>query len=124
MCQEAIAAFERARELSPNSPVPLALLAHAYNISGARAEGDRLRLALDRCCTTCCVSSYLLARAYLGFDHDRAFELLEKACDEHDPRLAHVNVSPIFDDLRKDPRFTALVKRVGLAASGQPASNE
>jgi TolB-like protein/Tfp pilus assembly protein PilF len=118
MCQEAIAAFEKARELSPNSPVPLALLAHAYNVSGARAEGDRLRQALDRCCNTSCVSSYLLARAYLAFDHDRAFQFLEKACEEHDPRLAHINVSPIFDCLRPDPRFAALVKRIGLGASG------
>jgi cytochrome c-type biogenesis protein CcmH/NrfG len=122
MCREAIGAFEKARELSPNSPVPLALLAHAYNVSGGRAEGDRLRQALDRCCNTSCVSSYLLARAYLAFDHDRAFQLLEKACDEHDPRLAHINVSPIFDDLRPDPRFTALVKRVGLVASGPSTS--
>jgi len=114
MCREAIAAFEKARELSPNSPVPLALLAHAYNVSGARAEGDRLREALDRCCRTCCVSSYLLARANLGFDHDRAFEFLERACEEHDPRLAHINVSPIFDCVRADPRFAALVRRIGL----------
>ena len=120
MCREAIAAFEKARELQPNSPVPLALLAHAYNVSGARAEADRLREALDRCCRTCCVSSYLLARAHLGFDHDRAFEFLERACEEHDPRLAHMNVSPIFDCLRHDPRFAALVKRIGL----EPSSRE
>ena len=118
MCREAIAAFEKARELQPNSPVPLALLAHAYNVSGARAEADRLREALDRCCRTCCVSSYLLARAHLGFDHDQAFELLEKACEEHDPRLAHVNVSPIFDCLRSDARFAALVKKIGLEPPG------
>jgi serine/threonine-protein kinase len=120
MYREAIAAFETARELQPNSPVPLALLAHAYNVSGASAEADRLREALDRCCRTCCVSSYLLARAHLGFDHDRAFEFLERACEEHDPRMAHINVSPIFDCLRQDPRFAALVKRIGL----EPSSGE
>ena len=114
MCREAIAAFEKARELTPNSPVPLALLAHAYNVCGAKAEADRLRQALDRCCRTCCVSSYLLARAYLGFDNDRAFELLGQAFVERDPRLAHLNVSPIFDCLRPDPRFAALVKRLNL----------
>ena len=114
MYREAIAEFEKARELIPNSPVPLALMAHAYNICGARAEADRLREALDRCCRTCCVSSYLLARAHLGFDHDQAFALLEKAYEEHDPRLAHMNVSPIFDCLRPDPRFAALVKKMNL----------
>jgi len=111
---EGIAAFHRARELTPNSPVPLALLAHAYNLCGAAAEAGRLREALERCCRTCCVSSYLLARAHFGYDHDRAFELLERAFDEHDPRLSHMNVSPIFDCLRPDPRFRALVRRIGL----------
>jgi tetratricopeptide (TPR) repeat protein len=114
MPREAIASFEKARELMPNSPVPLALLAHAYNVVGARAEADRLRDALDRCASTCCVSSYLMARAYLGFDHDRAFELLEKALEERDPRLAHINVSPVWDGVRSDPRFAVLVGRMGL----------
>jgi TolB-like protein/Tfp pilus assembly protein PilF len=114
---EAIASFEKARELMPNSPVPLALLAHAYNVVGARTEADRLRHALDRCASTCCVSSYLMARAYLGFDHDRAFELLEKALEEHDPRLAHINVSPVWDGVRADPRFGVLVGRMGLTVS-------
>ena len=114
MPREAIASFEKARELMPNSPVPLALLAHAYNVVGARAEADRLRHALDRCARTCCVSSYLMARAYLGFDHDLAFELLEKALEERDPRLAHINVSPIWDGVRSDPRFAVLVGRMGL----------
>src|SRR5262249_22223863 len=49
LCAEAIAMFEKARELMPSSPVPLALLAHAYNVSGARAEADRLRQAVERC---------------------------------------------------------------------------
>jgi TolB-like protein/Tfp pilus assembly protein PilF len=114
MVEEAIAAFDKARELTPASPVPLALLAHAYNVAGSTAEARRLREVLDGCCRTCCVSSYLLARANLSFDHDRAFELLDLAFEERDPRLAHLNVSPIFDCLRPDPRFSALVRRMGL----------
>jgi serine/threonine-protein kinase len=114
LCAEAIAMFEKARELMPSSPVPLALLAHAYNVSGARAEADRLRQAVERCCRTCCVPSYLQARAHLSFDHDRAFEFLEKALEERDPRLPHLGVSPIWDCLRDDPRFAALLARMGL----------
>ncbi len=116
-CREAIAAFEKARELMPNSPVPLALLAHAYNVSGATAEAGRLRQALDRCARTCCVSSYLMARAQLDFDNDSALNLLERALAERDPRMPHIGVSPIFDCLRQDERFAALIGRMGLAAA-------
>jgi TolB-like protein/Tfp pilus assembly protein PilF len=117
MHREAIAAFQKARDLTPNSPVPLALLAHAYNVSGALAEAGRLRQALHRYSLTCRASSYLLARSHLGFDNDRTFELLEKALEERDPRLPHLNVSPIWDCLRHDPRFAALARRMGLPVS-------
>jgi hypothetical protein len=98
----------------PNSPVPIALLAHAYNVSGAEREAQRLREALDRFCQTCYVSAYLLARANLNFDNDRTLDLLEKAFEERDPRLPHLNVSPIWDCLRPDPRFASLARRMGL----------
>jgi TolB-like protein/Tfp pilus assembly protein PilF len=114
LCAQAIGMFEKARELMPSSPVPLALLAHAYNVSGARAEADRLRQALERCRRTCYVPSYLLARAHLSFDHDQAFAMLEKAVEERDARLPHLGVSPIWDGLRDDPRFAALLGRMGL----------
>ncbi len=113
-CAEAIAMYEKARELMPSSPLPLALLAHAYDVSGARAEADRLRQALERCRRTCYVPSYLLARAHLAFDHDQVFAFLEKAMEERDPRLPHMGVSPIWDDVRDDPRFRALLERMGL----------
>jgi TolB-like protein/Tfp pilus assembly protein PilF len=119
LCAEAIGMFEKARELMPSSPVPLALLAHAYNVSGARAEADRLRQALERCRRTCYVPSYLLARAHLSFDHDQAFALLEKAMEERDARLPHLGVSPIWDGLRDDPRFAALLGRMGLPLPGR-----
>lgn len=113
---EAIAMFEKARELTPSSPVPLALLAHAYNVSGAPVEAERLRQALEQYSRTCNVSSYLLARACLGFDHDRAFTFLERALEERDPRLPHLGVSPIWDCVRDDPRFAMLLNRMGLTA--------
>ena len=45
---------------------------------------------------------------------DRAFELLEKALEARDWQMALLKVEPAFDGLRSDPRFAALVDRVGL----------
>ena len=121
-CAEAIAMFEKARELMPSSPVPLALLAHAYNVAGARAEADRFRQALERSRLTCCVPSYLLARAHLEFDHDLAFAFLEKALEERDLRLPHMGVSPIWDCLRDDRRFTPLLIRMGVPVQARQSA--
>ena len=114
MYEDAIATFEKARQLSGGSPVPLALLAHAYNLAGRESDGARLRAQLEQCSKGYYISPYLLARAYLGFDDNRVFELLEKAADERDPRLVHLNVSPVFDSVRNHARFCALVDRMGV----------
>jgi len=56
-----------------------------------------------------------LATAYgaLG-QHDIAFDLLDKAYAERDNKLISLKVYPIFDSLRSDPRFFALLNKIGL----------
>lgn len=51
--------------------------------------------------------------ARLG-ERDKAFEFLKKACDERSTVLVWFKVSPEFDNLRSDPRFAELVRRVGI----------
>lgn len=46
---------------------------------------------------------------------DVAFEFLEKAYDARDPQLYDLKVFPLFDPIRSDPRFTALVQKLNLA---------
>jgi serine/threonine protein kinase/tetratricopeptide (TPR) repeat protein len=59
--------------------------------------------------------SHLIAsvHARLG-EKDAAFEWLEKAFEEHASFLVYLKVHPLFDVLRDDPRFDALVKRIGI----------
>ena len=47
-------------------------------------------------------------------EKDLAFEWLEKAFEERSPLLAYAKVMPYYDTLRSDPRFTALLTRLGL----------
>jgi len=51
--------------------------------------------------------------ALLG-DRDRAFALLEQAYAEKDWTLREVNLNPMLDPLRGDPRFTKLLKKLNL----------
>lgn len=45
---------------------------------------------------------------------NEAFEFLEKAYQEPSPLMVWLKVSPEFDNIRSDPRFTDLMRRVGL----------
>lgn len=61
-------------------------------------------------------SGYQLAEihGYWG-EAGKCLEWLEKACDLRDPGLAEIRVSPHFDLVRLEPRYLALVGKIGLA---------
>jgi TolB-like protein/predicted Ser/Thr protein kinase len=46
-------------------------------------------------------------------DKDRAIDWLQKAYDNHDPELTYIGMPP-WDRLRDDPRYQALLRRIGL----------
>ena len=52
---------------------------------------------------------------YAGLgDKDEAFEWLEKGYDEQHSYLSHLKVAPEWDNLRSDPRYHALLMKIGL----------
>jgi serine/threonine protein kinase len=55
-----------------------------------------------------------LARVVDAGDLDEAFELLQGALAERDPGLLHLAVSPQWDKLRADPRFTQCLASMKL----------
>ncbi len=50
---------------------------------------------------------------YLG-DYRRAMEILEQRYADHNPYLQYLNVDPNYDQLRDEPRFLALLKKLGF----------
>jgi hypothetical protein len=48
-------------------------------------------------------------------EKDKAFTLLETACEARYAWTVFLNVDPMADGLRSDPRFADLVQRIGLA---------
>jgi hypothetical protein len=50
---------------------------------------------------------------YAG-DTARALDWLERACDDRDPNMPYISCEPLFDPLRSEPRFQALLRKMGL----------
>jgi eukaryotic-like serine/threonine-protein kinase len=60
-------------------------------------------------------SSLAIANIYAALgDKEQAFEWLEKAYAERFPLLRGLKTSRVWDPLRSDPRFSDLLKRIGL----------
>jgi TolB-like protein/DNA-binding winged helix-turn-helix (wHTH) protein/Tfp pilus assembly protein PilF len=61
------------------------------------------------------VSPFTFAVSYARMGQtDRAVGNLEKAVDERYPSMVFVQIEPVFDSIRSDPRFQQVLQRVGL----------
>jgi tetratricopeptide (TPR) repeat protein len=114
MYPEAIAEFQTGVKLS-GSPLMLALLGHAYAVSGKKAEARQVLADLEQLQTQRYVSPYTVAAIYAGLgDQERSFKWLEKAVEERDIWLMNLKVDPVFSSLRSNRHFSDILARIRL----------
>ena len=112
---EAIAELEKAVELGGGYTLAKSTLAYTYAIAGKRAEAVKIVRELEAMSQETYVSPAHVAVIYAGLgDNDVAFAWLEKAYLARARAMAWLNVSREWDGLRSDPRFAALLRKVGL----------
>ena len=113
---EAITTFEHAVKASADVPYTIGLLGHALARAGRRDEAIQQLAKLRARAESHYIPALALAYVHAGLDQlDEAFDCLERSLDAHDFWLTYsLTVFPVLDDLRPDPRFAALVRRIGL----------
>jgi tetratricopeptide (TPR) repeat protein len=116
MYKEAIEIFQRMVVLFDRAPFSIAALAHAYAISGQRAEAIRLISELKDQSKRRNVSPFHIAAIYNGLgEKDLAFQWFGKAYEMRSNLLINLKVEPEFENLRSDPRYKHLLEGMGLA---------
>jgi tetratricopeptide (TPR) repeat protein len=119
--EEAIAALRSAVRLGPDNPLNHALLVYVLGSAGhaeARAELAWLQARHPY------VPSYFLSIVWFSFflsivwiglnEHDKAFDCLDDAFRGREPCLVALKADAVFDPIRHYPRFSEMVRRVGL----------
>ena len=114
MPDRAVAEAQTARALSTRPDV-VAFRGYILARAGRTREAQTAIEDLHRLARPRSPSPFLVALVYTGLeDNDRAFEWLAKAADARAWEMPTLKASPIFDGLRSDSRFDALLNRVGL----------
>lgn len=113
MFAEAIAESRKEYELSSGNSIPFGTYALAK--SGKRDEARAALKELLKLSATNHVSPYNIALIYNGLDErENALEWLEKAYEQRDPKMTFLKVEPKWNNLRDEPRFVELMKRMNL----------
>jgi serine/threonine protein kinase/Tfp pilus assembly protein PilF len=112
---EAILENQKWGALTRNKVETTVALAQLYAVSGQIEEAKKLIEVLeqDQLVIDQVYRGLALVYAALG-ENDAAFKCLEKSYARHEEAILSLKVDPKVDSLRKDPRFIALLKKIGI----------
>jgi TolB-like protein/Flp pilus assembly protein TadD len=112
---KAIAQLKEARKSYGESPLIDAVLGMAYAVSGQKEQALKVIDAFKAAARKRYIPPTYFGMLYAGLgDKDRCLEWLEQAYRERADLLTWLNVEPMMDDVRVDPRFQDLIRRIGL----------
>jgi TolB-like protein/Tfp pilus assembly protein PilF len=118
----ALAEYQQAAQLD-DDPLIIALIAQAHALMGRREEAIKLLEQLEEMSQQRFVSDYSFAIVHIALgEKQKAIDWMERAYDNRaGPDVAFIKVDPLFDPLRGDPRFEALVAKVFAPKHGKPS---
>jgi eukaryotic-like serine/threonine-protein kinase len=106
---------ESAKAVAAENQLVASGLGWVYAVSGRRAEALKIAKEFKDLSTHAYVDFYQFAAIYAGLgDKDETFRLLEKAYEEHSSNMPFLAVDPFWYEMRSDPRYADLLRRMGL----------
>ena len=97
------------------NPVIEGCLGIAYEQTGQRGAVQKALNQMVELSKHAPVPSYYIGVFYMfNGDKDKAFDYFEKAYEEKDRWMVFLKIEPSLDDHRSDPRYIALIKKMGL----------
>jgi len=115
MYPEAIAEARKGRVLSGGRSHAIAFEGYALAKTGKQAEARAVLDELLKLSTERYVPPYPVALVYNGLgERDKTLEWLEKGYQHRDARMMFLKVEPKWNNLRDDPRFQELLRKLGF----------
>jgi tetratricopeptide (TPR) repeat protein len=118
MYEEAISMLQKGRSLSGDMPNILGALGQTYALANRPADARRLLEELAELARRRHVASTCFALIHLGLgEKDQALDWLETGARGRETSLAGLKVHPAYDNLRAEPRFQTLLRKLGMAGA-------
>lgn len=115
MYVDALAEARKARALSAASTYSIAIESYSLAKMGNRDEAEKVLAEMLEMSKTRGMPASHIAIAYHGLgDTEKAIDWLEKGFAEHDPKMAFLKVDPKWNNIRSNPRFVELIRRMRL----------
>jgi eukaryotic-like serine/threonine-protein kinase len=112
---QAIAELQKVRAAVGNTPFGLGPLGDAYAMAGKKNDAIRILNELFEFSKQGYSVSGDIVLVYYGLrNKEKVFEWLDKAYQERNIGLLSLKAFPFWDEYRSDPRFIALLKKIGL----------
>jgi TolB-like protein/class 3 adenylate cyclase/Flp pilus assembly protein TadD len=112
---EGIAEFQTVRRLAGSSPYGLGGLGYSYAVSGRTGEARKVLDDLMRFSQQGYDVQLEVAAVYCGLgDREQAFTWLDQGVEARVPTIYDLKTTPVWDNLRSEPKFIELLKKVGL----------
>jgi len=112
---EAIASAAKARDITTGNSEAIATVGYALAKSGKIEEARKVLRDLENKSSSHYVSAYAMAQIHLGLgDRAKALDDLERAYQQRDTLMVFLKVEPRWNELRSEPRFAELIKRMNL----------
>jgi adenylate cyclase len=113
--EEAISTLLEGAKLFPENPFLTSALGCAYGLAGKKDEAQQIVDGFIEISKKGYFSPMFISRVYAGMgDVDKSIDWLEKAYEDRDPLLLNIKVVPSHDYMHANPRFIALLKKMGL----------
>jgi len=113
---EAIDELQKAIKLSNGTTEPVTQMGYAFAKSGRRPQALATLTELRSFAQNHYVPAYNFAMIYNGLDEkDQALAYLERSLEEREVQITFIKIDMRWDELRSDPRFQEIMRRVGLA---------
>jgi len=119
---EAVADYQHALRVSPNNNGAVGRLGHIYGLLGRKSEARAQLVDIAaRTANAPYVPVWQEALIYLGMgDRQGALDLLEKDQELRTTGSLMLGDDPIFDPIRSEPRFIAMLKKADLVEPSRP----